>query len=186
MKPRLNLDDMVFGRYTVTGFAENRYGNATFWNVRCECGQTRVVRGAHLKSGAAKSCGCLKREVGRERATKHGGSETKTYWIWSKMKDRCTNPNNSEFKWYGAKGVVFCDRWRDFKNFLADMGYCPSGFSIERKDPFANYCPENCIWIPRSEQNLNKRNSVKYKTGPGEVPNIKGFIKGKHFYEEGK
>ena len=34
------------------------------------------------------------------------------------MKDRCYNPNNSHFKYYGGKGITVCNEWKDnFKLF---------------------------------------------------------------------
>jgi hypothetical protein len=175
-----DLTGMIFGRYEVIGFAEKRFGNAIFWSVRCECGERRIVRGAHLKSGAAKSRGCLRSDTSTVNATRHGHCGSKTYWIWAAMKDRCRNPNNKEYKWYGGAGVSYCDRWEEFQNFLEDMGECRPGYSIERRNPWGDYCPENCEWIPRSKQNLNKRNSRKYAEG---IPNIKGWKAGVHYYD---
>lgn len=37
------------------------------WRCRCECGEEAVVRGACLRSGRTKSCGCLQRRVTAKR-----------------------------------------------------------------------------------------------------------------------
>lgn len=34
---------------------------------------------------------------------------------------RCYNPNHSQYKYYGAKGVTVDDRWHDFWNFVEDV-----------------------------------------------------------------
>lgn len=73
------------------------------------------------------------------------------------MKDRCTNPNNLNYKYYGALGVTVCDRWSQFENFVADMGPRPLKKSLDRINPFGNYEPGNCRWATAKEQANNKR-----------------------------
>lgn len=54
-----------------------------------------------------------------------------------------------------------CDRWRNsFPNFLADMGGCPLGMSLERIDVNGDYEPGNCKWATDLEQANNKRNTI--------------------------
>lgn len=83
--------------------------------------------------------------------------ETPTYRSWATMIQRCTNTNNTHYSNYGGRGIVVCDKWRIFKNFLEDMGVRPEGKSIDRKDSNGNYCKENCKWSTRIEQGNNMR-----------------------------
>lgn len=48
-----------FGRLTVIERAESRGSNA-WWVCKCDCGNTHTVRSTELRTGASKSCGCLK------------------------------------------------------------------------------------------------------------------------------
>jgi hypothetical protein len=59
------------------------------------------------------------------------------------MINRCENPNGSDWKYYGARGISVCPEWRDsFAVFLADVGPKPSpGLSIDRIDTNGNYEP---------------------------------------------
>lgn len=76
------------------------------------------------------------------------------------MLQRCRDPNHPDWKWYGAKGVRVCERWREFANFLADMGERPSGKTLDRINPFGNYEPDNCRWATLREQSRNIRSNV--------------------------
>lgn len=78
------------------------------------------------------------------------------------MKQRCYDPNCLAYIHYGGRGIKMCDRWLDsFENFYADMGARPSqDHSIDRIDVNGDYCPENCKWSTRIEQQRNKRNNV--------------------------
>lgn len=82
------------------------------------------------------------------------------YWVWSAMIQRCHNPRNKQYKDYGGRGIYVCDRWRDYKNFLADMGHSPPGRSLDRINNNKGYQPDNCRWATRIEQAGNKRNCI--------------------------
>jgi hypothetical protein len=63
--------------------------------------------------------------------------------------DRCENPKNTGFRYYGGKGVSVCDRWNpkaggSFENFVQDMGYRPNGTTIGRIVDSGDYQPGNC------------------------------------------
>lgn len=79
-----------------------------------------------------------------------------TYWVWANMIQRCNNPNHVSWKWYGAKGIKVCERWKDFALFWEDMGEdWEKGLTLDRKENDKDYCPENCRWATTHEQRMN-------------------------------
>ncbi len=79
------------------------------------------------------------------------------------MKQRCYDKKNSNYRLYGGRGVIVCERWLVFENFYTDMGNRPSGeHSLDRIDNDGDYSKDNCKWSSRYEQSRNKRNNVKY------------------------
>lgn len=93
--------------------------------------------------------------------TKHGHTgrnwKSPTYYSWSKMKERCLNPNHEKYSNYGGRGIKVCERWMSFENFLADMGERPYGKTLDRKEVNGNYEPENCRWATAKQQRRNQR-----------------------------
>jgi hypothetical protein len=85
------------------------------------------------------------------------------YNTWRNMIDRCTNPNNNRWKYYGGANppVLVCDRWLDpehgYENFCADMGERPEGTTLGRFLDRGNYKPGNVSWQTRLEQGLERR-----------------------------
>lgn len=156
----VDLTGNVYGRLTVLSRDGDMYGKVA-WACRCSCGTTLRVSGADLKSGNKSSCGCLKIETIGNLNRTHGLTNSNEYSIWSKIKDRCFNPNTRNYDDYGGRGISMCDRWRNsFENFYADMGPRPSpDHSIERRNNDEGYFPGNCVWATRVEQARNKRNN---------------------------
>lgn len=83
----------------------------------------------------------------------------RSYGSWNQMIQRCQNPNNPRYKDYGGRGILVCERWQKFANFLADMGERPPTLQLERLDNNGNYERSNCVWADRKAQMSNRRNT---------------------------
>lgn len=159
MTKLIDLTGQRFGRLQVLEKTKRTKGHL-YWKCACDCGAITEVSGPNLRSSVTKSCGCLHRESIKSRTMTHGESQSKTYSIWAGIKARCFDEKSSSYQFYGAKGIRLCERWKRFENFLADMGECKEGMSIERIDINGDYEPSNCKWIALGDQAKNRTNTI--------------------------
>lgn len=157
-----------YSRWRVLGrdFIVNRNANVV---AQCQCGCVAAVKIADLLAGRSKSCGCLAIEVN----TKHGegscrrNEQSRLFNCWRNMKQRCTNPRRKDYRWYGAKGVQVCGEWAEdfakFKEWAIEAGY-QEDLTLDRVDASRDYEPDNCRWIPFSENLARSRRKKKVMT----------------------
>lgn len=133
---------------------------------KCRCGKYRVANPLKLLNGKTRHCGCLGVIVNSQYHP--------SYYVWQTMLQRCNNPNNKAYKYYGAKGISVCNEWKTFEGFLLTFPERPSKeYSIDRRDPSRGYSPENCHWVRREFNSAcNKSNTLK----DFEVREIKIFL----------
>lgn len=90
---------------------------------------------------------------------------------------RCEDAGSRDYRWYGAKGIRMCARWRDgtrysdsddrtsgvgFKNFHDDMaGFWFAAAHLDKDlgcliTGLREYGPSTCEWVTR-EENMRRR-----------------------------
>ena len=94
--------------------------------------------------------------------------------VFVHMKERCYNPNDKRYEDWGGRGIQICDEWlsdpETFVRWSIENGY-DEGLTIDRVDNNGNYCPENCRWVTKAENNQNRRSS-RYYTYNGKTQNL--------------
>lgn len=170
-----------YGRLTVVERASNSESGRTRWLCKCDCGNSIVTLGNSLQSGRTKSCGCYQQEHCSHvtHGMTRGGKIPRLYHVWLNMKDRCSNPNNCEFKNYGGRGIDVCEEWaNDFKRFndWAMANGFKNGLEIDRIDNDQGYSPDNCRFVTRS-QNMRNRSDNRWITVLGETQCLSDWAK---------
>lgn len=144
-----------FGRLLVLEEAGRNKLKKVLWRCKCDCGAVVARTSGDLVTGNSVSCGCYL----KERITKHGGWKKGSYNTWRAMMRRCNNPNDKDYKRYGALGVKVCPQWTDYLQFAKDMGEPVGAETLDRIDPYGDYTPENCRWadLPTQARNIRVR-----------------------------
>lgn len=162
-----------FGRLTVIGLdhqeeykrkdREKEY--LYFYKFQCDCGNVCILNKKSVVRGQTQSCGCLQKEVTKERMTTHGKTKTKLFGIWQGIRMRCLVPKTKFYPSYGGRGITICDEWKDnfqtFYDWSIKNGYEENQkLSIDRIDNNKGYSPENCRWVTQLIQSRNTRQNV--------------------------
>jgi hypothetical protein len=156
-----------FGLLTVLRSVGTDNHGGLIWECRCKCGEKHRAISHQLLNGDVKSCGCLPCGL-----TKHGHARknnySKTYRSWAAMIQRCCNPNNPQYRWYGGANpsVTVCARWQGkdgFKNFLFDMNVKPADKTLSRFADSGPYKKSNCAWQTWAEQGIGRQRKFALK-----------------------
>ena len=166
---KTKMTGQKFGRLTVIECAPKTEPHIQ-WVCHCDCGGKTITRGTLLRSGLTIMCLACAVKLGNKASTKHGMYGTPEYQAWQSMIQRCTNPQNCNFKRYGARGITVCEEWRhSFDRFFTDMGYRPAQHcSLERIINAEGYSKGNCRWATDVEQARNRRTN-RYLTHNGQT-----------------
>jgi hypothetical protein len=150
---------LKFGKWTVIRYVDTQNRLQRF-EAQCDCGEKSIQYGSDLRRKVLRSTQCIKCKNKKNaiKITKHGLHKTPLYKVWCSMLQRCRNPNNKGYKYYGGRGIKVCKRWSKFQNFLTDMGDRPEGMTIERVNNDGDYKPSNCKWVSHKENCNNRRN----------------------------
>jgi hypothetical protein len=159
---RKNIAGMRFGRWLVSKYIGSRKGRA-LWKCICDCGLSGIVSGGHLMRGESKSCGCLRRDMGKIKNLQHGMAKSNAWNSWAQMIRRCTDKKSVNYHRYGGRGIFVCKDWlNSFESFLNYIGHQPDDglkYSVDRINGLGNYEPGNVRWATNSAQQRNKKNN---------------------------
>lgn len=170
---RLNIDDYIgkkFNRLTVLSFGGMTDDHKTLVVCSCECGNTITVPLNALKSNNTKSCGCLQKEKVSKLNFRHGLNHHNLYKLWERIKARCYIKSATYYELYGGRGIEVCREWLNdpvsFINWcLSQPNWNKKNYSLDRIDVNGNYSPDNCRFVDKHIQAVNRRLSIRNKSG---------------------
>lgn len=87
------------------------------------------------------------------------------------MIQRCSNPKNSHFHMYGGRGILVCERWKDFSPFRDDvLPTYVEGLTLDRERNDEGYGPTNFRWATYTRQARNQRKTILVPWGGTLMP----------------
>lgn len=180
-----DITGIKFGSLTAikVAYVKNRMA---YWEYSCVCGKTHIARANIVTHQATSkndpelpSCGCI--EVARK--TKHGFRKANdthpAYRAYRGMMSRCYNPNDTNYKWYGALGVTVADCWKNnpeaFVKWSLENGWdknlhIDKDIKCKAMGIYPHiYSPDTCTWTTAQTNVAEATNRTNY----GKHPNIK-------------
>lgn len=126
--------------------------------VRCVCGTEKVLANGYLRTGSSKGCGCRRGRALAMSGVTHGRSYDPLYKLWSSIKYRIAHQST-------YSGICMHGPWRSnftlFADYIESLGPKPSPqHTLDRRDPAGDYAPGNLRWADKTEQSINRRNSM--------------------------
>lgn len=169
----MNQDKLVgtiVGIYEIQYLHDHRAPDGhKLYHAKCTvCGFETDTKLSNIK--APKTCAhkCL---GGHYRPANVGYTRKRLQRILRNMRRRCYSPRDKNYEWYGAKGVTICDEWlqnpKSFEDWALSNGY-QDNLTIDRIDANLDYSPDNCRWVPNTE-NARRKSTTSYLDVDGEV-----------------
>ena len=129
------------------------------FHIKCsECGWETDAR-MHQINYLSKQCTHINNAKGYSYRHGHHIKNAKLNKIFSGIINRCYNPNEKSYRWYGCKGIKVYQEWIDnpesFEEWAIKNGY-EDGLTIDRIEEDKDYCPDNCRWITREDNSKYK------------------------------
>lgn len=149
------------------------------WKFLCNCGNTTILAGTRVTSGATKTCGCSKRILGKPSVYGIGyytkkSKNTKAMYAFKNMIERCYSEKFIIHRPSYINATV-CKEWLNFNNFELwfNKNYI-KGWQLDKDilSTTAQYSSKNCIFIPSyinniilntTKENITKKR-IKIKT----------------------
>lgn len=110
-------------------------------------------------------------EALQKKAASLGQRHPVEYCAFHGAKQRCTNPRNKNFYLYGGRGIKFL--FTSFEQFFYELGRCPKGRSLDRRNNNGNYEPGNVRWATFKQQAKNRRPQSPYQRSAAHVEALK-------------
>jgi len=165
MWPKVDLTGKSFYWLTVIWISNEKKWKNYVRRCKCKCWKEVLRTTSHLNEDVRHSCWC-------RWWVNHHQAWTHFHRKYTEARKRCNNPNVDSYKYYWGRWIKFQrDNFKEFKNDMYESylehikKYWEKQTSLDRIDSNWNYCKENCRWVTREEQSLNRSNvsPIEYK-----------------------
>ena len=165
MPKALDITGEKYHKLTAVRYS-HKEGKERIWMFVCDCGNEYFAPVGKVRFGSARSCGCLKKDVLKDRNTSHGMRHTSEYEAWRGAKRRVKGKDSKRRK-YEENNITMQEDWfNDFMTFYEYIGPKPSpSHSLGRIDNFKGYEEGNVRWETPEEQARNHSKQANNKTG---------------------
>lgn len=167
INPRCHVGE-THGIYTIVDVL-NEKDNHGHWIYKCicsECGFPKFSHYGKISGNKSKTMHCNHLRSNGSYVIRGQWHNARIKRIFKDMINRCYNQKDKSYRWYGAKGISICDEWLNnpilFEQWALNNGY-DSVLTIDRIDSELGYYPNNCRWIPLSE-NARRAGNVNWIT----------------------
>jgi hypothetical protein len=145
------LIDMIgqkVGRLRIIKRMPSDKRRATMWQCKCDCGKETIARGASLRRGGIRSCGCFQ----RDQASKYG-KKSPYLWMLAVIKDKAKKKGwMSELSYDDLLAFVkirkchYCDNDIVWLEHRSKNGIPTSlAYHLDRIDNAKTYSKKNCV-----------------------------------------
>jgi len=144
------------------------------------CGETKsdddFYRNRKSSNGRQPLCKkCADDRTREYRESRKNDPEYRLRKLFTGIKQRCNNPKNSRYAYYGGRGIT-CE-FPDVDAFIEwslANGY-RVGLEIDREDNDGPYSPDNCRWVTRSV-NVSNREVSRHIEAFGETKTMQQWV----------
>ena len=143
-----DLTGSKFGKWTVIKYVETAKRRQTFWECKCECGNSKVVSSNSLRNGS-KSCGCIKKAYACKHLRKDPHSVVFGNLLARYKNDAIRRGLNfdltkEEFIELTKQNCYYCDIEPKFKlDYHEEQTFFYNG--VDRVDNDLGYVNTNCV-----------------------------------------
>lgn len=157
-----------FGKLTFRGIGRHSSG-VKFCDCACDCGGETRTTLQKLRQGTVVRCRSCGASAGSEKANSKYHAicpdlvlRKRLLGIIQSIRDRCTNPKNKMYRYYGGRGISIWPEWTANRSlFLAYLislpGHEMPGLELDRIDNDLGYKPGNLRFVSRKQNQNNKR-----------------------------
>ena len=147
----IDLSGKIFGKLLVLNIDHiDRSKNGLdiiYWNCKCDCGNSYIVRGQSLRDGKTRSCGCWRRKILADSYTyeSHLVSIYKQYQTGAKGRNILFDLTIEEFGHIISEKCFYCGKAADKSTRKKDNTVMFFYTGIDRIDNNKGYSVDNCV-----------------------------------------